>query len=128
MKRLNVQHIKRLSESAGNPVDTESAQARMDDTAECSICGGSDIDMTMLTMEATIKLPQQKVIERVKSYFGAGGLGLKLVRDEAGFLTFEGGGGHVMITLCAQQHLTLMLIETREWEFDVRRFMQGLDG
>ncbi len=81
----------------------------------------------MLTMEATIKLPQQAVIERVESYFGAGGLGLKRVRDEAGILTFEGGGGHVTITLCAQQDLTLVLIETREWEFDVRRFMQGLD-
>jgi hypothetical protein len=93
-----------------------------------SIYGGSDIDTTMLTMEATIKLPRQAVIERVKSCFGAGGLGLKLVKDEAGFLAFEGGGGHVMITLCAQQEQTLVVIETREWEFDVRRFMQGLDG
>jgi len=103
-------------------------QARMDDTAGCLIDGGSDVDTTMLTMEATIKLPRQEVIERVKSYFGVGGLGLKLVRDEAGFLTFEGGGGHVKITLCAQQDLTLVVIETREWEFDVHRFMQGLDG
>jgi hypothetical protein len=115
-------------ESAGNPVETEPAQARMDIPPNVSIYGGSDIDTTMLTMEATIKLPQQKVIERVKSFFGGGGLGLKLVKDEAGLLAFEGGGGHVAITLCAQQHTTLMLIETREWEFDVRRFMQDLDG
>lgn len=82
----------------------------------------------MLTMEATIKLPQQEVIDRLKSYFGVDGLGLKMVRDEAGFLTFEGGGGHVTATLCAQQDLTLVVIETREWEFDVRRFVQDLDG
>jgi hypothetical protein len=100
----------------------------MDDTAECSICGGSDIDMTMLTMEATIKLPRQAVLERVQSYFGAGGLGLKLVRGEIGFLIFEGGGGHVTVTVCAQQDLTSVVIETREWEYHVHRFMQGLDG
>jgi hypothetical protein len=88
---------------------------------------GSDIDTTMLTMEATIKLSQQEMIDRLKSYFGADGLGLKLVRDEAGFLAFEGGGGHVTGTLCMQKGLTLAVIETREWEFDVRRFVRDLD-
>jgi hypothetical protein len=90
-------------------------------------CGGSDVDTAMLTMQATIKRPRHEVVESVKSYFGDGGLGLKLIRDEAGFLIFEGGGGHVAATLCAQQDQTLVVIETREWEFDVRRFIQGLD-
>jgi hypothetical protein len=82
----------------------------------------------MLTMEMTIRLSQQEVVDRLKSYFGVGGLGLKRVRDETGFLTFEGGGGHVTVTVCAQQDLTLVVIETREWEYHVHRFMQGLDG
>jgi hypothetical protein len=122
------QQRRRPNRIGRDQVDTEPAQARMDDTAECSICGGSDIDMTMLTMEATIKLPRQAVLERVQSYFGAGGLGLKLVRGEIGFLIFEGGGGHVTVTVCAQQDLTSVVIETREWEYHVHRFMQGLDG
>ncbi|MFO7716110.1 hypothetical protein [Desulfosarcina sp.] len=81
----------------------------------------------MLKMEATSKKPPQQVIGQMKAYFGDGGLGLNLVDDTAGCLRFEGGGGHVAATLCSDHDLTRVILETREWEIHVRRFVQSLD-
>lgn len=80
----------------------------------------------MLKIESTSKQPPQKVIDQLKTFFGDGGLGLELVNDTAGCLTFEGGGGHVAVSLCKDKDRTRVLIETREWEFHVRRFAQNL--
>lgn len=80
----------------------------------------------MLKMEATSKKAPQKVIDQLKTYFGEDGLGLELVADTAGCLTFEGGGGHVTATLCNDHDLTRVTLETREWEFHVRRFLGSI--
>lgn len=80
----------------------------------------------MLKMESTSKQPPQKVNDQLKAFFGEGGLGLELVDESSGCLTFEGGGGHVSAVLCSDNDATRVSLETREWEYHVRRFFQGL--
>lgn len=80
----------------------------------------------MLNMETTSRQIPERVAAALKEYFGAGGLGLETTRDTPGCLTFEGGGGYVQATLCADRHLTRLGLETREWEIAVQRFMSEL--
>ena len=80
----------------------------------------------MLSMETTTKLAPEKILVKLKAYFGEGGLGLELTRDTESCLTFEGGGGYVAATLCVEGERTRLSFETREWEIDVRRFSQEL--
>jgi len=39
--------------------------------------------------------------------------------------TFEGGGGHVAISVNTRDK-TEVELETREWDYDVKRFMRDL--
>jgi hypothetical protein len=41
-------------------------------------------------------------------------------------LTFEGGGGFVMVTLCSEEEQTRVDLVTQEWDYQVKRFASGL--
>jgi hypothetical protein len=80
----------------------------------------------MLRMEAHSKLPAERVGEKLKSFFGDGGLGLELIEDSPGCLTFQGGGGYVTATLCTEGHKTRIDLVTQEWDYDVKKFVSEL--
>jgi hypothetical protein len=80
----------------------------------------------MLNMECRTGLPGQKVIERLKKFFGSGGLGLDLTEEAEGCLTFSGGGGYVTATLCEEKGKIRVDLETREWEYQVKEFASTL--
>jgi len=69
----------------------------------------------------------QKVIGQLKAYFGDEGLGLQLVLDTDCRIIFRDSMGYVMTTLNTADNQTSVIIETREWEYFVRRFLDRLE-
>lgn len=80
----------------------------------------------MLNLEVKTKLNQQEVIERLKRFFGKGGLGLEIAEETPQCLTFDGGGGHVTATLCAEEGKTRVNLVSQEWDSQVKKFASGL--
>jgi len=71
------------------------------------------------------KLKPDEVIERAIKFFGKGGVGLEVTERNASTVCFEGGGGHVTIIVCPDE-LTDVDLETREWDYQVKRFMENI--
>ena len=80
----------------------------------------------MLSMEVRTSLSMEELAERLKGFFGKGGLGLALKEDCPGRLTFEGGGGHVTAAFCAERGKTLLKIVTSGWAVPVKKFIDNL--
>jgi len=80
----------------------------------------------MLKLEIRTKLTPEKATERLKSFFGKGGLGLEITDDAPQCLYFEGGGGFVRATVCPEEKDTRIDIETQEWEYQVKKFSSSL--
>ena len=68
----------------------------------------------------------EKVIEKARTFFGKGGLGLELDESNACCLYFTGGGGHVRVTVNTQRRRTVVDIEAREWDHHVKRFIKDI--
>ena len=69
----------------------------------------------------------EKVVEMAAVYFGDAGLGLEVVEQGPCCAYFEGGGGHVYVTAGAGKTGTTVELETREWDYHVKRFMHEMD-
>lgn len=80
----------------------------------------------MLNLELKTELSGQEAMQRLKQFFGSGGLGLVLTEEAESCLTFSGGGGYVTATLCEEKGQTRIDLETREWEYQVRQFTSSL--
>ena len=67
------------------------------------------------------------VLRLAENFFGAGGLGLKVVERNECCLSFEGGGGHVTVSAArCEPDYTEVDLETREWDYQVKEFMGKL--
>ena len=80
----------------------------------------------MLNLEVKTKSTPEKVVKKLKSYFGEGGQGLELRDDTSQCLNFEGAGGYVTATLCPEENLTRVELITQEWEYQVKQFAAKL--
>jgi len=80
----------------------------------------------MLNLDVKTKLNQEEVIQRLKNFFGKGGLGLDITEEAPQCLTFEGGGGHVTATLCPEESKIRINLVTQEWENQVKKFASDL--
>jgi hypothetical protein len=72
------------------------------------------------------KLSPEQVIERAVTYFGEGGLELQMSEQNPCCVTFTGGGGHITATASSEEKVTDVRLETREWDYHVKRFMQEI--
>jgi hypothetical protein len=72
--------------------------------------------------EVTTGLTPPEALEQATAYFGPGGMGLHAIAQTRQCLVFQGGGGHVALTVHPGATTTLEL-ETREWDVAVQRFM-----
>jgi len=73
------------------------------------------------------KLETGDVLRRAEAFFGTGGLGVKLIERTDCCLSFEGSGGHVTISAArCEPDKTKVDLETREWDYQVKRFMEEL--
>jgi hypothetical protein len=71
------------------------------------------------------KLSPAEAIDKAVAYFGEGGLGLEITSRNDNCLNFVGGGGHIDIITCSGDK-TEVELETREWDYHVRRFMRDI--
>jgi hypothetical protein len=74
------------------------------------------------------KLSPEEAIKKATAYFGEGGLGLEMVEQDPCCVSFTGGGGHVSVTAGAVEGKkeTTVTLETREWDYHVKRFMREI--
>ena len=80
----------------------------------------------MLNMEVKSKLPHEKIVKKLKGFFGEGGLGLSLQDESSQCLSFHGGGGYVTATLCQEGKETRIDFVSQEWEVQVKNFASDL--
>jgi hypothetical protein len=80
----------------------------------------------MINLEAKTKLSKKELEERLKKFFGKGGLGLVLCEDTPQCLSFEGGGGYVTATISTEEGKTRVALVSQEWEHQVKEFAAGL--
>ena len=71
------------------------------------------------------KLSPEKVLAKALATFGEGGAGLDVTEQSQCCARFEGGGGHVFVTV-SEGDKNKVDLETREWDYQVRQFMQRL--
>jgi len=65
----------------------------------------------------------EDVVERARDYFGADGLGLSVAEESPCCIVFEGAGGHVSVTASDEGAGAEVKLETREWDYHVKKFM-----
>jgi hypothetical protein len=80
----------------------------------------------MLNFETKTKLSAEEVAERLKKFFGKGGLGLELCEEKPECLSFEGGGGYVTASIASEEKKTRVNLVTQEWEQQVKKFAASL--
>jgi hypothetical protein len=72
------------------------------------------------------RLESGMVLDKAKSFFGARGLGLRMMECDDSCIYFVGGGGHVLVEACELEKGSEVELETREWDYHVRRFMSSI--
>ncbi|OGP62810.1 MAG: hypothetical protein A2170_09720 [Deltaproteobacteria bacterium RBG_13_53_10] len=80
----------------------------------------------MIRIEGKTKLSESEVIDRIRRFFGKGGLGLELGEEDDRCLHFEGGGGYVTATVCLEEGGSRVELVTQEWEVQAKRFVSEL--
>ena len=80
----------------------------------------------MINLEVKTKLSTPEVCIRLKSFFGEGGLGLKITEETQSCLSFEGAGGYVETTICKEGNQTKINLLSMEWEIQVKNFASSL--
>jgi len=80
----------------------------------------------MINLEVNTKLSTPEACKRLKSFFGEGGLGLKITEETQSCLSFEGGGGYVITTVCREGKKTKINLKSMEWEIQVKNFAASL--
>ncbi len=80
----------------------------------------------MINMEIETRLSVKEALGRVKSFFGKGGLNLKIVEENDSCLQFAGGGGYVRAVVCEAKGKSKIEIISQEWEIQVQKFASSL--
>ena len=80
----------------------------------------------MINIEGTTKLLPEEVIKSLKKYFGTGGKGLEITEEQSSCLTFTGGGGSVIATVCPEGEKTKVNLVAQEWEYQAKEFISQL--
>ena len=80
----------------------------------------------MLKIATKTKLSPEEAIKRAVEFFGPGGYGLKVKEQNPDCASFEGGGGGVEVTACAEEKGTSVELESREWDFQVKEFIKKI--
>jgi hypothetical protein len=80
----------------------------------------------MINLESKTKLSKKELGERLKKFFGKGGLGLEVCEDTPQCLSFEGGGGYVTATIRTEEGKTRVTLVSQEWEHQLKEFAAEL--
>jgi hypothetical protein len=81
----------------------------------------------MLRMGKQTKKNPQEVLALAISFFGPGGTGLSVVPRGSHTLEFTGSGtDFVLVQAEPKENGTDIDIQTREWDYDVKRFLSKI--
>ncbi|MBI4181089.1 MAG: hypothetical protein HY528_04085 [Chloroflexi bacterium] len=80
----------------------------------------------MLKVATKTKLSPEEAVKRAVKFFGPGGLGLQVKEENPECARFEGGGGGVDVTACAEGKGTSVELESREWDYQVKKFIEKI--
>ena len=78
--------------------------------------------MIRITKQTRLKSPD--VIVRASEYFGEGGEGLEEKEPNPCCISFEGAGGYVAVSVVEEDKHRTVDIESREFEYQVKRFLE----
>jgi hypothetical protein len=81
----------------------------------------------MLKLSRETKLDGKEVIQRAVAFFGASGLGLETAEQNDTSVTFEGGGGGVIVEVAPGEKGKLTVdLTSREWDFQIKQFLDKI--
>ncbi|MDD5288020.1 MAG: hypothetical protein PHY28_02770 [Dehalococcoidales bacterium] len=80
----------------------------------------------MLKISTDTKLTPEEAIKKAIEFFGTKGYKLKPIEQTATSANFEGGGGFIEVTACADKGKTKVDIMSREWDFQVKEFIKKI--
>ena len=80
----------------------------------------------MLRIASKTKLTPEEVIKKAVKFFGPEGYKLKITTQTETAASFEGGGGTVEISACAENSKTNVDFLSREWDYQVKEFIRGI--
>ena len=80
----------------------------------------------MIRIAKQTRLKREEIIARAVEFFGEKGEQLEEKDRNRCCVYFEGGGGYVSISIVEESHKRTLEIETREYEYQVKRFLNTL--
>ena len=80
----------------------------------------------MIRITRQTRLKPAAIIDRASDYFGEGGEGLEENERSLCCISFEGAGGYVAVAVVDEDKHRLIDVETREFEYQVKRFLERL--
>ena len=80
----------------------------------------------MLKIATKTKMSPEDAIKKAVEFFGTGGYGLKVTEQSGTGACFEGGGGVVEVTACAEEKETSVELVSREWDYQVKEFIRKI--
>jgi len=80
----------------------------------------------MINMEKHIKTSCKDVIKYADAFFMNNGLDSTDRDPERFCATYSGGGGYVSLQCCPEDKHTRVLVEGREWEYQIKEFMKNI--
>jgi hypothetical protein len=83
--------------------------------------------ITMIKIAKQTGLAPEEVIDRASRFFGKGGEGLEEKERNPCCISFEGGGGYVSIAIYDEENHRMVEVESREFEYQAKRFLGTLN-
>jgi len=80
----------------------------------------------MLKIATKTKLSPEEAVKRAVEFFGPDGYGLEIKNQSPDCAYFEGGGGGVEVIACAEEKRTSVVLESREWDYQVKEFIRKI--
>jgi hypothetical protein len=80
----------------------------------------------MIRMVKQTRLKPEDIIDRAVEYFGVKGEQLDERERNRCCIYFEGGGGYVAISIVEESKKRTVDVETREYEYQAKRFLKTL--
>ena len=80
----------------------------------------------MIRITRQTRLKPADIIDRASDFFGEGGEALEEKERNPCCISFEGAGGYVAVTVVAEDNHRMIDVETREFEYQAKRFLETL--
>jgi hypothetical protein len=78
----------------------------------------------MIRMSKETKVSAEEIISFASDFFGKEGVGLEEKSRNSCCISFQGGGGHVSVSISEGDSKRSVDVETREWEYQAKEFLE----